>query len=124
MKWLKLFEYFGLQSQINNFLKPYIKKGLNLEVYPRYGNSIYLNKLFVPVELRGKGLAKEFMKDLITFADDNDYIITLSPTDKWGSSIERLRNFYYLFGFRTNKNKDYAGSMIRYPNFFDKDFKM
>jgi hypothetical protein len=52
MKWLKLFENFGLQSQINNLLKPYKRKVLILEVYPRYGNSIYLNKLFVPVELR------------------------------------------------------------------------
>lgn len=119
MKYLKLYESFNqrvLQSKINYLVKPYKKLGLTIDLFPRYGNSMYLSMIEVPEELKGTGLAKQFMQDMINFADEYSLIITLSPTDRFGSDMKRLTNFYSNFGFVINRNKDYAGQMIRVPN--------
>jgi hypothetical protein len=118
MKYLKLFEQFDhrfLESRINTLKKPYVKQGMEIELYPRYGNSMYLSMIRTPDNLKGKGLAKQFMKDMCDFADEYRLIITLSPTDRFGSNLERLKEFYYSFSFKPNKDKNYAVSMIRYP---------
>jgi len=59
------------------------------------------------------------MNDFVNCADSIGFIITLSPTDKMGSSIPRLVNFYKRFGFVNNrinhKDSKYVGAMIRFP---------
>ncbi len=36
---------------------------------------------------------------LLRFADANEYPLSLTPEDWWGSSVPRLRRFYESFGF-------------------------
>jgi hypothetical protein len=59
------------------------------------------------------------MQDLINYADKNDKVITLSPSNSFGSSVERLKQFYKRFEFMSNLGSKadhrYTGSMIRYP---------
>jgi predicted GNAT family N-acyltransferase len=119
MKYIKLFEEYEhrfLESRISNLIKPYRKLGLTIDLYPRFGNSIYLSMLEVPNELKGQGYAKKLMQDMITFADNYNLIINLTPSSKFGSDILKLKDFYSNFGFIKNNNKLYVGAMIRYPN--------
>jgi len=56
------------------------------------------------------------MNDFVNCADSIGFIITLSPTDKMGSSIPRLVNFYKRFGFIKNKDKSISKRLlVRYP---------
>ena len=55
------------------------------------------------------------MNDIINFADNKNFILTLSPSNKFGSSIKRLREFYSRFGFVKNTNKKFTEEMIRMP---------
>jgi GNAT superfamily N-acetyltransferase len=119
MKYLKLFEDRGLQSMLNNIKRKYVKVGCKIDLVPRYYDSIYLSMIEVPDDLKGKGIAKAFMKDLTDFADEQGLIITLSPTDRFGSDLERLKNLYFNFGFQINRNNGimakYTGQLIRFP---------
>ena len=120
LKSYKLYENrYTIQSGINHLKRKYIKMGCDVELAPRYYDSVYLTLIKVPEELKGKGIATQFMKDLIEWADKSGLIITLSPTNTMGSDIERLKKFYERFGFVKNRKngltEKYAGAMIRFP---------
>ena len=74
----------------------------------RYGfNTIELNRIVIPKELRKQGIGTEFMKALIQFANINKTLIILTPSDSFGAtSINRLKKFYKKFGFVENKGKN------------------
>ena len=105
---------------INQLREKYAKIGCDIEIAPRYYNSVYLTNISIPLELRGRGIASEFMNEFIKWADSLNLIITLSPTDKFGSNLPRLEDFYKRFGFIENRlnhrESNYVGSMIRFPN--------
>lgn len=84
--------------------------------------TIVLGKLSVPEALRGQGLAKKFMSDLIKYADMKKFAIELTPDpigDKNIMSKSALTKFYKSFGFIDNKgkNKTFAtrNTMYRLP---------
>lgn len=60
------------------------------------------------------------MNDLTTLADKHNKRISLSPSNDFGGSVKRLKEFYKRFGFYENKgrNKNYQfmETMIRRPN--------
>lgn len=116
----KLFENRrALQSELNRLSNKYTKMGCNVELALRYYDSVYLTLIEVPHELRGKGIASQFMNELTEWADSKKMVITLSPTDSMGSSIPRLEEFYSRFGFIKNRlnhrDSQYVGAMIRFP---------
>ena len=120
LKNYKLFESReAIISGINKLQSKYRKLGCEVEIAPRYYDSVYLTLIKVPINLRGKGLATLFMEEFINWADSLGVIITLSPSDSEGSSLERLIEFYKRFGFIKNRinhrDSKYVGSMIRYP---------
>lgn len=64
-------------------------------------------------------IGSKVMSDLITYADENKKILTLTPDNIDGVSVNVLTQFYKKFGFKMNKghnkNFEYRDTMIRYP---------
>lgn len=64
-------------------------------------------------------IGTKIMTDLVKYADDNMKIITLTPDNIDGVSVNTLTQFYKKFGFKMNKghnkNYEYMDLMIRYP---------
>ena len=69
----------------------------------------------------GKNLkiGSKVMSDLISYADELKKIVTLTPDNIDGVSVNTLTQFYKKFGFKMNKghnkNFEYRDTMIRYP---------
>lgn len=81
-------------------------------------NYVTLSKIVVSD--KGKGNGTRFMNDLVDLADENGWILALTPDTAYGaSSISRLKKFYKQFGFKENKgrNTDFntKESMVRVP---------
>ncbi len=64
--------------------------------------SITLEKLVVPVGVRGRGFGSAVMRDLIAYADSYGKQVRLTPSGAFGSSPRRLAVFYARFGFVRN----------------------
>lgn len=87
---------------------------------------IELNHIMVLKSKRKQGIGTKVMQELVDFADQNNYWITLSVADKDSgigtTSSGRLYSFYRRFGFVSNhgRNKRYElsiyASMYRKPN--------
>lgn len=64
-------------------------------------------------------IGTKIMTDLVRYADANKKIITLTPDNIDGVSVNVLIQFYKKFGFKMNKgynkNYEYMDLMIRYP---------
>ena len=72
------------------------------------------------MKLRNTGIGTEFMKELTTLCDLTGYKILLTPSDSYGGTVRRLKEFYKRFGFVENKgdNRDFSHreDMYREPN--------
>lgn len=79
-----------------------------------------INKIIVPKESRGQGIGTLVMNDILKAADDNNALLSLTPSADFGGSVPRLKEFYRNFGFIENKgkNKDFtlSESMYRAPS--------
>lgn len=79
--------------------------GLSDVTLSKSGNHVTLSK--VVVEDKGKGNGTRFMEDLTNNADNNGWILALTPdTSFGGSSVARLKKFYKRFGFKDNKGRN------------------
>lgn len=80
---------------------------------------LVLDMIAVPKPLRGQGLARAAMEQLVAAADAAGRPMALTPDSSLGSSKARLVAFYRSFGFVPNsgRNKDFGimESMIRQP---------
>lgn len=109
------FDNNGMSINDRKILGKYNLKDLILS---KTGNYVTLNKI-IANEL-GRGNGSRFMEELIKMADDNGWILALTPdTSFGGTSVGRLKNFYKRFGFKPNKgrNTDFntRESMVRKP---------
>lgn len=109
------FDQHGLSFNDDKILKKYNLKDLILS---KTGNYVTLNKI-IANEL-GKGNGSRFMEELTKIADDNGWILALTPdTSFGGSSVGRLKKFYKRFGFVPNRGRgtdfNTRESMIRRP---------
>ena len=97
----------------------YYKKNIQVDVYNNHNNISSISLISIPKEERGKGIAKEIMKKICNKADALNLILSLSPTNEFGSSKSRLISFYKDFGFVMNsgRNKNYkvSDTMLRLP---------
>lgn len=84
---------------------------IRFELYPTEKTKmVYLTGFIVPPTVRKKGLGTAFMNDLINLADQDGWTITLSPSNSYGGTVSRLKEFYKRFGFVENKgqNRDFS----------------
>ena len=102
------------------------KYGECLEELDIYENktSLILSRIIVKKECRKlqrneDGVGTSIMKELVTYADNNNQIIALTPSSDFGGNKNRLIQFYKRFGFKHNKGVhksfQFRDSMIRYP---------
>jgi len=79
-------------------------------------NAVELKLIEIDPIHRGKGIGRQIMNDLIKWADKNNKIIVLSPSE---IKTNKLIKWYKEFGFVENKgrNKDFRfmNRMVRYP---------
>lgn len=67
----------------------------------------------------GRGAARRIITELCAWADCARVTFELTPSNHWGSDVERLTRFYEALGFEPNREERQPlrvqGSMIRYP---------
>ncbi len=93
------------------------KYNIELDLYDN-GKFLVLSRIVIPKEMRGQGLGKQVMNDIIRYADNENKIIYLTPSKSFGaSSISRLEQFYKQFGFVNKDRSDFSTKekMVRYP---------
>jgi len=113
----KVKEEMFQSSKIENQLKQKYLEVLEKLFLFEKGNYIELNLIKIKPEYKGKGWATKILDDLSEYAQENNKILTLTPSDTFGASKSRLEKFYKRFGFVPNKgkNKDFTtkDTMIR-----------
>jgi hypothetical protein len=66
---------------------------------------------------RGRGWGEKIMRDLMSFADKNNAIIVLSPSEiKTAKLIQWYKGFNFLENKNRNKDFRFMSRMIRYPH--------
>jgi predicted GNAT family acetyltransferase len=89
---------------------------LDLMDKTEYG-AFELKLIQVKKDQRGRGVGGQVMNDLLKYADDNNYIIVLSPSE---IKTAKLIKWYKSFDFMENKNRNkdfrFMSRMIRYPH--------
>tara|TARA_R110000772_G_scaffold233800_2_gene345370 strand:- start:7318 stop:7584 length:267 start_codon:yes stop_codon:yes gene_type:complete len=78
-----------------------------IQTYKENGK-IVIENIFVPKELRGQGIARKIMQELI----ENNKSVTIElhayPQDE-ETELEKLVNFYESFGFQIECGDDFSG---------------
>lgn len=118
----KIFENwnrFILKENVK-LLSSELEKQFNVKLsLSELGDIISLNKIIIPEEQRGTGIGSEVMQKIVDYADENQKIISLTPTEDYGGKKSKLIKFYKKFGFVDNKGKNInyetKDTMIRNP---------
>ena len=80
-----------------------INIGREFKNHPEY---ICIFLIEIQEEEQYAGYGSSLMRDICEWADKNNKILTLTPSDDFGaSSVKRLITFYKRFGFVENKGK-------------------
>ena len=90
-----------------------------LFIHEKKDGTISLDNMVVKKEFRNQGIGTQILNELISYADENGKIITLTPTSEFGTKA-KLTKWYKANGFVENKgrNADYSLSdtMYRLPH--------
>lgn len=78
----------------------------NIEIYNVYEFNDKISVDLIKVKDKNKGTGTSIMKDLCSYADKNNKVIILTPSDEFGSTKIELINFYKKFGFIENENEN------------------
>lgn len=104
------------KSEFQDYLKEKYSVDLGL-TESKHNNQLAIEKIIVPDDARGSGTGTKAMDEIVSYADSNNKLLTLTPSADFGGSKTRLAEFYKRFGFVENKgkNKDYeiSDSMYR-----------
>lgn len=76
--------------------------GLELEFVERDGYTV-LEKIALPKSDRGKGTGTAVMRAIVEHADREGITLALSPSNMYGGTFRRLKEFYPRFGFESNE---------------------
>ena len=116
--------FSNLLQDLNATIEPKTKKFYEYKLGPsriifkpsRNSNTIDLELIETPTEMRGAGHAKEILSGFLNVIDNYGYTVelVLSPRDK-GTSFEKLGNFYQNFGFNFSQEGGFESDfeMIR-----------
>jgi GNAT superfamily N-acetyltransferase len=92
---------------------------VNLDIYGSPDRGFTIGRIEVPEGSRNQGIGTQVMTDIANRADEIGAQINLTPSDAFGGSTSRLRDFYKGLGFVDNKgrNKDFSTreTMYRAP---------
>lgn len=103
-------------SFINSIKKKYKDDFSKINIY-EFDNKISID--LIVVREKNTGTGTKLMQDICDYADKENKIIILSPSDEFGGSKKRLIDFYKRFGFVENKGKnkifEIFESMYRLP---------
>lgn len=78
--------------------------------------SFYVNRVIVPVSIRGRGVGVALMEQLAKIADEHSFTLYIDPTSNYGSDVVRLTRFFARFGFVTSTDIHRSfGRMVRNP---------
>lgn len=118
-KIINIWKTYLLKENIKS-LSSELEKEFNVQLsLSELGDIISLNKIIIPEDQRGTGIGSEVMKKIIEYADANQKIISLTPTEDYGGKKSKLIKFYKKFGFVDNKGKnknfETRDTMIRNP---------
>ena len=69
-------------------------------------NSITISIIIIKENFRNKGYGTEILNKICWYADENKLQIQLTPTQYFGSDMNKLILFYKKFGFVENKGKN------------------
>lgn len=91
----ELCNYYGLNKCAFQIEMPRLNK-----------SNKYITLDIIEVKDKNKGTGKRFFTDLCKWADENDRILCLSPTDNFVGfgNLDRLVKLYKKFGFKQNNN--------------------
>lgn len=73
-------------------------------------NVWYFNRLYVPPQIRNKGVASRLMEKLIIYLDQNEIELICEINPYGDLDYEQLKAFYMKYGFVTLKDE----TLIRY----------
>lgn len=92
--------------------------GVKLDISEN-NNVITVGRIFVPADMRNKGLGSKIMNELITYADRNQKRLALSPSSDFGGNKSKLEKWYKRLGFKSNKGRSgdmaISETMVREP---------
>lgn len=94
--------------------------GIELDLsYNKNLNAVKLHLIKIPKDRRNEGLGTKTIKQVLDYVDDQGLLMTLTPSDSFGSNKRRLVEFYKSFGFRLNsgpyRDLRFKDTMIRKP---------
>ena len=95
-----VFKSNPLQSTLREKYKDFLEKLIIIDK----GEQLELNQIRILPKYRNQNVGSKIMTDIVKYADINNKILTLTPTEDFGSSQDRLESFYKKFGF-TNKKQ-------------------
>ena len=126
-KKLKFQLFFIFINMIEDILKDKYWDYLSgLDIYED-SKSIRLSRIIINDESKNKGIGTKIMNDLVSYADNNKKIVTLTPSSDFGGNKNRLVQFYKRFGFKPNKgvhkSYEYMDGMIRWPKLSENNTK-
>lgn len=90
--------------------------GVVVDLFAATHGGLHLSKIEIPKDKRKLGMATEILKGIAALADKNWLVVSLSPTNEFGTPKTVLVEFYKRFGFVFNRgrNKDYRISETMY----------
>lgn len=90
--------------------------GVAVDLFAATHGGLHLSKIEIPKSQRRLGLATEILKGIAALADRTGLVVSLSPTNEFGTPRSVLVEFYKRFGFVMNRgrNKDYRVSELMY----------
>lgn len=108
-----LFKQTPLDIKVQAFEDAMIKKYPQLQdfgVYIAPDKSLYISDIRVKKDDRGKGVGSKLMQDIVDFADENNLIITCTPSPE-GVSLKRWIKFHYPYGFVKNTGRKHRSDL-------------
>jgi GNAT superfamily N-acetyltransferase len=110
----------SLENAISLFIAAAQEKyAVSIWVHENIQGHLILDWIVVDSSSRGGGVGTQVMGELVQFADLNQKVLALTPSNAFGGSVGRLVKFFRKFGFVRNsgRNKDFAISdtFLRIP---------
>jgi GNAT superfamily N-acetyltransferase len=92
---------------------------VKLDIYGSPERGFTIGRIEVPEGQRNSGIGSNVMREVLDRADQVGAQVNLTPSDAFGGSVNRLRDFYRNLGFVENRgrNKDFSTreTMYRTP---------